>query len=98
MFRSRAAALGWEPRDGMQIEARALVTLYEPRGRFQLTVEGLRRGGGGPLFERFLRVKEKLERGGLFEPPAKRGLPPHPPPDRGLTAPAAPAPHDVLTT
>ncbi len=32
MFRSRAAALDWEPRDGMQVEVRALPTLYEPRG------------------------------------------------------------------
>ena len=43
MFRSRVAALDWEPRDGMQVEVRALPTLYEPRGRFQLTVEGMRR-------------------------------------------------------
>src|SRR4051812_32944159 len=98
MFRSRAAALGWEPRDGMQIEARALVTLYEPRGRFQLTVEGLRRGGGGPLFERFLRGKEKLEREGPFEAAAKRELPPHPRAIGVLTSPAAAALHDVLTT
>ena len=60
MFRSRAAALDWEPRDGMQVEVRALPTLYEPRGRFQLTVEGMRRAGLGPLYERFLRLKEKL--------------------------------------
>src|SRR3954462_2912867 len=37
MFRSRAATLRWELREGAQAEARALVTLYEPRGRFQLT-------------------------------------------------------------
>jgi exodeoxyribonuclease VII large subunit len=98
MFRSRAAALGWEPRDGMQIEARALVTLYEPRGRFQLTVEGLRRGGVGPLFERFLRVKEKLEREGLFEATAKRELPQHPRSIGVLTSTAGAALHDVLTT
>jgi len=98
MFRSRAAALGWEPRDGMQIEARALVTLYEPRGRFQLTVEGLRRGGVGPLFERFLRVKEKLEREGVFDAAAKRDLPAHPRVIGVLTSPAAAALHDVLTT
>jgi exonuclease VII large subunit len=33
MFRSRAGSLDWAPRNGMQVEARALVTLYEPRGR-----------------------------------------------------------------
>jgi exodeoxyribonuclease VII large subunit len=98
MFRSRAAALDWEPREGMQAEARALVTLYEPRGRFQLTVESLRRGGIGPLFERFLRLKEKLEREGLFEAAAKRELPVHPRAIGVLTSLAAAALRDVLTT
>jgi len=98
MFRSRLAALGWEPREGMQVEARALVTLYEPRGRFQLTVEGLRQAGAGPLYERFLRLKEKLEREGLFEPSAKRELPPHPRAIGVLTSLGAAALRDVLTT
>jgi len=98
MFRSRAAALDWEPRDGMQVEARALVTLYEPRGRFQLTVEGLRRGGLGPLFERFVRLKEKLEREGLFDAALKRELPAHPRAIGVVTSLAAAALHDVLTT
>jgi exodeoxyribonuclease VII large subunit len=98
MFRSRAAALDWEPRDGMQAEARALVTLYEPRGRFQLTVEGLRRAGVGPLYERFLKLKEKLEREGLFQDGLKRGLPAHPRAIGVLTSLAAAALHDVLTT
>jgi len=98
MFRSRAAALDWEPREGVQVEARALVTLYEPRGRFQLTVEALRRGGVGPLFERFLRLKEKLEREGLFDAAAKRELPAHPRAIGVVTSTAAAALRDVLTT
>jgi len=61
MFRSRFQALDWELREGMQVEARSLVTLYEPRGRFQLNIENVRRAGLGPLYERFLRLKEKLE-------------------------------------
>src|SRR3970040_2245618 len=60
MFRSRSAALDWAPRDGMQVEVRAFPTLYEPRGRFQLNVEAMRRAGLGPLYERFLRLKDKL--------------------------------------
>ena len=78
MYRSRAAALEADLREGMQVEAQVLVTLYEPRGRFQLTVEALRPAGLGPLYERFLRLKEKLEREGLFDPAVKRALPPHP--------------------
>jgi exodeoxyribonuclease VII large subunit len=98
MFRSRFAALDWAPVEGMQVEARALVTLYEPRGRFQLTIEGLRRTGAGPLFERFLRLKDKLEREGLFDAAAKRELPEHPRAIGVVTSPAAAALRDVLTT
>jgi exodeoxyribonuclease VII large subunit len=98
MFRSRAAALGFEPREGMQVEARALVSLYEPRGRFQLNVESMRLGGLGPLYERFVRLKEKLEREGLFEPAAKRSLPAFPRAIGVLTSLQAAALRDVLTT
>jgi exodeoxyribonuclease VII large subunit len=98
MFRSRAAALDWEPRDGMQVEIRALPTLYEPRGRFQLTVEAMRRAGLGPLYERFLRLKEKLGAEGLFDPALKRALPEHPRTIGIVTSLAAAALRDVLTT
>jgi len=98
MFRSRAAALDWELREGAQVEARALVTLYEPRGRFQLTVEQLRLAGQGALYERFLRLKEKLEREGLFDPAAKRPVPAFPRAIGVLTSLKAAALRDVLTT
>src|ERR671937_774216 len=42
MYRSRAQAFDASLREGMQVEAQVLVSLYEPRGRFQLTVENLR--------------------------------------------------------
>src|SRR3989440_1532411 len=98
MFRSRAAALESELREGMQVEAQVLVSLYEPRGRFQLTVEALRPAGLGPLYERFLRVKEKLEREGLFAAALKREPPAHPRSIGVLTSLAAAALRDVLTT
>ena len=98
MFRSRAAALDWEPREGVQVELRALPTLYEPRGRFQLTVEGMRRAGLGPLYERFLRLKDKLGAEGLFDPASKRALPAHPRRIGIVTSLAAAALRDVLTT
>ncbi|MGW8270705.1 MAG: exodeoxyribonuclease VII large subunit, partial [Burkholderiales bacterium] len=67
LFQGRAAALDRAPREGMRVEVRALVTLYEPRGRFQLRVEAMREAGLGPLYERFLKLKQTLEREGLFE-------------------------------
>jgi exodeoxyribonuclease VII large subunit len=98
MFRSRAALLDWEPREGMQVEVRALATLYEPRGRFQLTVDAMRRAGLGPLYERFLRLKDKLAAEGVFDERLKRELPAHPRSIGVVTSLAAAALHDVLTT
>lgn len=98
MFRSRAAALDWEPAEGMRVEARATVTLYEPRGRFQLNVENLRRAGLGPLYERFLKLKAKLEQEGLFDPAAKREIPSFPKTIGVVTSRQAAALRDVLTT
>src|SRR5467141_818414 len=102
MFRSRAvaaeAAHSNPFREGQQVEAQVLVSLYEPRGRFQLTVEALRPAGLGPLYERFLRLKEQLEREGLFDLAAKRAPPAFPDCVGVLTSPAAAALRDVLTT
>ena len=98
MFRSRAVAFEADLREGQQVEAQVLVSLYEPRGRFQLTVEALRPAGLGPLYERFLRMKEKLEREGLFDQAAKRALPAHPRCIGVVTSLAAAALRDVLTT
>jgi len=98
MYRSRAQAFDASLREGMQVEAQVLVSLYEPRGRFQLTVENLRPAGLGPLYERFLRLKEKLEREGVFDPASKRPLPPYPRTIGIITSRAAAALRDVLTT
>jgi exodeoxyribonuclease VII large subunit len=98
MFKGRAATLDWQPADGLQVEVRALVTLYEPRGRFQLNVEAMRRAGLGPLYERFLKLKDKLGREGLFDPDAKRPIPEYPRQIGVITSLAAAALRDVLTT
>jgi exodeoxyribonuclease VII large subunit len=82
----------------MQVEVRALPTLYEPRGRFQLTVEAMRRAGLGPLYERFLRLKEKLGAEGLFDEALKRQIPSFPRTIGVITSLAAAALRDVLTT
>jgi exodeoxyribonuclease VII large subunit len=98
MFRHRAQLQGWSPRDGMQVEVRALPTLYEARGRFQLNVEVMRRAGLGALYEAFERLKAKLEKEGLFDPARKRPLPRFPRAIGVVTSPQAAALRDVLTT
>lgn len=98
MFRGRGASLDWQPRDGLQVEVRALVSLYEPRGDFQLNVEFMRRAGLGALYEAFLRLRDRLEREGLFDPALKRPIPAYPRSIGVVTSPAAAALRDVLTT
>lgn len=98
MFRSRTQLLDWQPREGMKVEVRALVTLYESRGDFQLNVENMRRAGLGPLFERFLRLKDKLEADGVFDPAAKRPIPAFPRTVGVVTSLAAAALRDILAT
>jgi exodeoxyribonuclease VII large subunit len=98
MFRGRAQILGWRLENGQHIEARVLVTLYEARGDFQLNIEAARRAGTGSLYEQFLRLKDRLEREGLFIREAKRALPNFPRCIGIVTSLQAAALHDVLTT
>ncbi len=98
MFRNRGQYLDWEPREGLRVEVRALVTLYEARGDFQLNVETMRRAGQGALFEAFLRLRDKLDKEGLFDAARKRPLPAHPRRIGIVTSLQAAALRDVLTT
>ncbi len=96
MFRARAQTLPWRLENGQQVEARALVTIYEARGDYQLNVESLRRAGLGRLYEAFLRLKEKLAGEGLFDAAGKRALPRFPRCIGVVTSPRAAALRDVL--
>ena len=98
MWKNRALGLGWAPRDGDAVEVRAAVTLFEARGEYQLNVESVRRAGAGALFEAFLRLKEKLEREGLFDAGRKRALPGFPRAIGVVTSPNAAALRDVIST
>jgi exodeoxyribonuclease VII large subunit len=98
MFRGRNSYLDWQPREGDKVEARALVTLYEARGDFQLTIEFLQRAGLGTLFEAFEKLKAKLQAEGLFDAATKRPIPAHPQRIGIVTSPDAAALRDVLST
>ncbi len=98
MWRNRAQLLGWRLENGQQVEARALVSFYEPRGEFQLNVETVRKAGQGDLFERFLRLKEKLEKEGIFAVDRKRPLPTFPRHLAIVSSLQAAALRDVLST
>jgi len=98
MWRNRAQLLAFRPENGMRVEARALVTLYEARGDYQLSVEALRPAGIGSLFEAFNRLKAKLAAEGLFDEEGRRALPRYPRALGIVTSPQAAALRDVLVT
>ncbi|MFP5381530.1 MAG: exodeoxyribonuclease VII large subunit [Gammaproteobacteria bacterium] len=97
MFRGRNQFVDFTPANGDHVEVRALPSLYEARGEFQLGVEQIRRAGAGRLYEAFLKLKAKLEAEGLFDPAKKRPLPRFPRRLGVVTSPQAAALHDVLT-
>lgn len=97
MFRHKAQYLDWTPENGMQVEVRATATVYEARGKFQLVVDAMRRAGLGALYAAFEKLKAKLEAEGLFDPAAKRPLPPFPRTVGVVTSPQAAALRDVIT-
>lgn len=97
MFRRAAALLDFVPADGMQVELRGRIGVYEPRGELQLVVEGMRRLGAGALYEEFLRLRARLQVEGLFDAARKRALPPYPRRIAVVTSPQAAAWHDVMT-
>ncbi|MDP1653268.1 MAG: exodeoxyribonuclease VII large subunit [Rhodocyclaceae bacterium] len=96
MFRSRVQLLPWQLDNGQQVEAQALVTLYEARGDFQLNVEGLRRAGIGRLYEMFVKLREKLAGEGLFDAARKREIPRYPKRVGIVSSPQAAALRDVM--
>ncbi len=97
MFRGRAQYADFQPREGDKVEVRALVTLYAPRGDYQLSVEAIRRAGVGNLYEAFLRLKAQLTQEGLFDAERKRPLPTFVKTIGIVTSPQAAALRDILT-
>ncbi|HPS02988.1 MAG TPA: exodeoxyribonuclease VII large subunit [Candidatus Sumerlaeota bacterium] len=78
MFRNVTMRLPFKPGDGTRVVARGAISVYEPRGQYQLVVSALEQAGLGDLYRRFLELKAKLEQEGLFDPARKRPLPPMP--------------------
>ncbi len=96
MFRNRNALVGFRPRDGQQLQVRGRVSLYEPRGDYQLIVEAMEDAGEGALRREFERLKSKLAAEGLFNTEVKRPLPAMPRRIAVVTSPTGAAVRDVL--
>ena len=78
MFAGRNRAVRLKVEDGLQVRLSGRVSLYEPRGDFQLIVDRLEPAGEGALRAAYEALKEKLSAEGMFDPARKRPLPAHP--------------------
>ena len=78
MWRSDAAKVRFEVSDGMKVIVKGRVSLYEPRGDFQLYAVDLVPAGQGALQLAFEQLKKKLEDEGLFDEERKREIPEFP--------------------
>jgi len=98
MFRRAASLLDFTPVEGQRVELRGRVAVYEPRGELQFIAEIMQSAGEGALYERFVRLRARLQAEGLFDASLKRPLPSHPRAIGVVTSLAGAALHDVATT
>jgi exodeoxyribonuclease VII large subunit len=86
----------FQPFDGLQVRLRGRITLYEPRGEYQMLAESLEPVGEGALKVAFEEIRSRLEREGLFDVALKRALPPFPRKVGVVTSPNGAAFFDIL--
>ncbi|PKH21819.1 exodeoxyribonuclease VII large subunit [Enterobacterales bacterium CwR94] len=96
MFRTANRRVDFRPANGQQILVRATITLYEPRGDYQLIAESMRPAGEGLLQQQFEQLKTRLSAEGLFDAQFKQPLP-EPSQQVGvITSATGAALHDIL--
>ncbi|WCH24683.1 exodeoxyribonuclease VII large subunit [Aeromonas salmonicida] len=97
MFKGNNRRVAFRPQDGMQVLVQARVSLYEPRGDYQLIIESMQPAGDGVLALRFEELKRRLGTEGLFDEGRKRPLPREPRAVGLITSATGAALHDMLT-
>lgn len=96
MFKGFNQSLKFKPRDGMEVIVRGKITVYEPRGNYQMFCELMEPVGAGALQMAFEQLKKKLEAEGLFATARKRALPALPKHVAVVTSPTGAAIRDIL--
>jgi exodeoxyribonuclease VII large subunit len=96
MFRTRNQAVGFKPQNGLQVLVRGRISLYAPRGDYQLILEHMEPSGEGALRRAFEQLKQKLQAEGLFDEARKKPLPAVPQRIGVITSPTGAAIRDIL--
>jgi exodeoxyribonuclease VII large subunit len=97
MFKQANRYATVRPQNGQQVLIRARISVYEPRGEYQLLAEFIEPAGAGLLKQQFEQLKAKLAAEGLFAPERKRPLPANPRRVGVITSPTGAAVRDIIT-
>lgn len=96
MFRGHNAKLKFKPHDGLEVIVRGRITVYEPRGNYQIVCDSMEPVGAGALQKQFEQLKEKLKQEGLFLADKKKPIPTYPQHVAVVTSPTGAAIQDIL--
>lgn len=96
LFKSQKRALKFKLEDGLRVIARGRITVYEPRGEYQIIIDYMEPKGIGALQLAFQQLKDKLAQEGLFDPQHKKTLPLLPQKIGIVTSPTGAAIRDIL--
>jgi len=96
VFRNTASRIKFELKDGMEVISFGSITVYEPRGQYQLIINKMEPKGIGALQLAFQQLKEKLEKEGLFDHAHKKTIPFIPQKIGIVTSPTGAAIKDIL--
>lgn len=96
IWRSQVPRVGRLPRDGDHVEVSGSLTTYPKGSRYQIVVSHLQPAGLGLLYQRFMELKERLAREGLFDESRKKALPEFPRVVGVVTSPTGAAIRDII--
>jgi len=97
MFKGNNRRVRLSPRNGQQVLVRAKVSLYEPRGDFQLIIEQMEDAGEGLLRQQYELLKNKLNALGVFSQSHKKAIPEHIQSVGVITSPTGAAVKDIIS-
>lgn len=98
MFRGTASRVGTNFKDGDMVNVIGKISVYEPSGNYQIYIESMEQSGSGDLYKKFLELKDKLYKEGLFDESKKKEIPKFPKKIGIVTASTGAAIRDILTT
>ena len=98
MFRTNASKLNFKPLEGSKVMIEGTISVYEATGSYQVYVTDMQEDGIGNMYIEYQKLKEKLQKEGLFDPKYKKALPKYPNKIGIVTASTGAAIRDIIST